>query len=95
MSALRITKSYSKPLVLAASAAVAAGVIYFLSSRFVATSTTGSDSGLDYYSNPNSVLLGRASKDSEPTDAKINEDWTEDELRDWLEKVSFYTAWLC
>lgn len=88
MSASRITKSYGKPLVIAAGTAVAAGLAYFLNSHFqILGASLGTNSGLDYYSNPNSALLGRASKDPEPVDTEINDEWTEDELRAWLEKV--------
>ncbi|KAF5094272.1 hypothetical protein D0Z00_003622 [Geotrichum galactomycetum] len=90
MSASRITKSYGKPLVLAAGAAIAAGLLYFLNNRLQAAgagASSGANSGLDYYSNPNSALLGRASKDPQPTDTEIDDEWTEDELRAWLEKV--------
>ncbi|CDO52572.1 conserved hypothetical protein [Geotrichum candidum] len=87
MSASRITKSYGKPLVIAAGTAVAAGLAYFLNSHFqILGASSGTNSGLDYYSNPNSALLGRASKDPEPVDTEINDEWTEDELRAWLEK---------
>jgi hypothetical protein len=88
MSASRITKSYGKPLALAAGAAVAVGLVYFLNNCFqTAGASSGANSGLDYYSNPNSALLGRASKDPQPTDTEIDDEWTEDELRAWLEKV--------